>query len=660
MSYSAFISYNQRDKAWARWLHRALESYRLPRAIRGRDSALGPIGTKLPPIFRDRDELGAAVDLGAAVMQALARSATLIVICSPNSVSSRWVNEEIRAFAALGRRNRILTLIVSGDPMSNDPALSCMPPALREDGAPEPLAADARPSGDGRSAARLKLIAGMLAIPFDELRRREQTRRQRWLATVAAGTTAGFTVTSGLAIYAAVSRHQAVIARNDAVAQRDIAEQRTRTAEQTAGFVQSLFAISDPSEAQGDAITARAVLDAGARKIRTTLEDQPAVRADLAATLAETYGALGLPAQDLGLARWTFGLRHGDPDVRFRQLVALARAERRTGNPERAILHARRAVAIGRLRPTLARALPRALVALAESQRDVGDLDGAARLLREAYAIDARHIGRDQTDAAVELEDSADIALARSDLASADRLARAALAIRRRFEGDLSPSVSDDVSLLARIASRRGDDAAAASLLRSRLAMDEKVLGPNHPDVAVTLNDLGRALLNQSRFTQAQPLLDRAVRIDRLTYGNKGPQIGAALLNTGLVQVGRGQDIAAAASFAKAAAAVGAEPSPIAAIAATEAAAIDCAQGRSAAGLARLNTARSMTATIYAGEPWRVAWVDVTRSYCLRQGARENESAFLARRALPIVLARWKPGSFFAIEARLRSGLVQR
>ena len=65
--YSAFISYNHADKGWATWLHRALETYRPPRRLRGRPSPFGPLGAKLPPVFRDRDELKAAPGLAQAL-----------------------------------------------------------------------------------------------------------------------------------------------------------------------------------------------------------------------------------------------------------------------------------------------------------------------------------------------------------------------------------------------------------------------------------------------------------------------------------------------------------------------------------------------------------------------------------------------------------------
>ena len=187
--YKAFISYNHADEAWARWFHRHLERYRIPGKLVGQSSAYGVIPKRLQPVFRDRDELSSASDLSAKVRQALGESGALVVICSPVSAASRWVNEEIREFRQQGRGNRIFAVIVDGDP-EEGAAESCFPPALleAEDGTKvEPLAADAREWADGRLLSLLKLLSGILDIPLDSLRRRDLQRRQRkWALSTAA------------------------------------------------------------------------------------------------------------------------------------------------------------------------------------------------------------------------------------------------------------------------------------------------------------------------------------------------------------------------------------------------------------------------------------------------------------------------------------------
>jgi hypothetical protein len=189
--YVAFISYSHRDEEWAQWLHEELETYRVPRRLVGRQTPLGPVPSRLFPVFRDREEFASSADLGGDISDALARSRTLVVVCSPRSAASRWVNEEIKTFKALGREDRVLCLVVEGEPNATDRpelgGLECFPPALRfrvrSDGTfteerVEPIAADAREGKDGRENSKLKILAGILGVGFDELRQREQRRRR--------------------------------------------------------------------------------------------------------------------------------------------------------------------------------------------------------------------------------------------------------------------------------------------------------------------------------------------------------------------------------------------------------------------------------------------------------------------------------------------------
>ena len=174
--YKAFISYSHRDERWAKWLQRSLERYRVPRRLVGKEGAHGPVPARLRPVFRDREDLSSASDLTARISEELESAEFLVVICSPAAANSRWVNEEIRHYRSLGREDRVLCLVVDGDPHEDE----CFPAALVEgpDGSRrEPLAADVRKYADGRHLALLKVVAGLLGVRLDELRRRDAHRR---------------------------------------------------------------------------------------------------------------------------------------------------------------------------------------------------------------------------------------------------------------------------------------------------------------------------------------------------------------------------------------------------------------------------------------------------------------------------------------------------
>ena len=227
--YYAFLSYSHQDKDLADWLHRELEKFRVPNSLAGRLTANGVVPRRLTPIFRDQQDLSAGGELADEIKAALAASQFLIVLCSPTAAKSRWTNAEIESFKHTRPEGCVLAAVADGEPFATDIVgrenEECFPPGLRfkydrrghrTTKRAEPLAADFREMGDGKRVAFLKLVAGMLGVGLDELIRREQTRRSRRLAMVAAGSLAGMAVTSTLALAAFQARNEAREQRREA------------------------------------------------------------------------------------------------------------------------------------------------------------------------------------------------------------------------------------------------------------------------------------------------------------------------------------------------------------------------------------------------------------------------------------------------------------
>ena len=204
--FGAFISYrhNPKDRSVAKWLHTSLERYRLPKTA-GRLGVRDRVGR----VFRDEEELAASANLSREIDEALRQSRFLIVVCSPNTPSSRWINEEVVRFRELGRSDRILALLMEGEPEESFPSALQQ---IRSDAIgtisdpAEPLAADLRPK-EGESArqtrdqAKLKLLATLLGCRFDDLRQREQERRTKRAIQIGALLATVLAVVAGLAIF---------------------------------------------------------------------------------------------------------------------------------------------------------------------------------------------------------------------------------------------------------------------------------------------------------------------------------------------------------------------------------------------------------------------------------------------------------------------------
>lgn len=220
--YRAFLSYSHKDIVPAGRLHRRLEAYRIPRRLVGRETARGPVPARLWPIFRDREELPAATDLSRTVRDALARSDSLIVLCSPAAAASLWVAEEIKVFRELHPDRPILAAILDGDPPD------CFPELLRalgKDGTwHEPLATDLRRDRDGERLGLLKLVAGITGLGLDDLVQRDANRRVRRVMAVTVGAVLAMLGMAALAVIAVTARQEAERQQAEAERQRGAAE----------------------------------------------------------------------------------------------------------------------------------------------------------------------------------------------------------------------------------------------------------------------------------------------------------------------------------------------------------------------------------------------------------------------------------------------------
>jgi tetratricopeptide (TPR) repeat protein len=227
--YFAFLSYSHKDEELADWLHRELEDFHVPSNLVGRLTENGVIPKRLTPVFRDAHELAAADDLGEEILGAIAASHFLVVLCSPDAARSHWTNAEIEAFKRTRPEGCVLAAIASGEPFASEiPGREheeCFPPALRQKfdrrgratgKRAEPLAADLREDGESRRLGFIKLVAGMLGVGLDDLLQRENTRRQRRLAVLAALSLGGMAVTSTLAVTAIQARDSARDERREA------------------------------------------------------------------------------------------------------------------------------------------------------------------------------------------------------------------------------------------------------------------------------------------------------------------------------------------------------------------------------------------------------------------------------------------------------------
>ena len=551
--YRAFISYSHADEKWARWLHRSLENYRVPRRLVGQKTQFGFVPARLAPVFRDRDELASATDLGSKLTDALEKSATLIVICSRAAATSHWVNEEILAYKRLGRSDRVFSLIIDGEPGSSgipgEEGQECFPQALRyqigDNGEltgteAEPIAADAREGKDGKGHARIKLIAGIIGVGFNDLRRRELQKRNRRLAIISVSAMAGMLLAAGLAT-------TAMIARNEAQEQRLRAETEAETARQTASFMISLFAVSDPGEARGRSITAREILTRGAQRISTELKGQPRIQTALMDTIGKVYTNLGLYEDAGDMLEDAVTMLRELPDTPAqeygRSVYNLANVVTEQADYERAAHLYREALAVLEDSGDDTTGLHIDITAaLAELYFRNGEYERAEPLLQQVLDIRLQRFGERDPAVADAIEELGLNLFDQGRLPEAETRLRESLALRWESLGrEPHPDTAENINNLALVLITAGDSQEAEVLYRDALAMNQQLYGESHPAIALSLGNLADIYRSQAKLELAETTYREALAMQRDLLGDDHPEVARVMNNLALLLHDRGQ-----------------------------------------------------------------------------------------------------------------------
>lgn len=188
--YYAFVSYRSSDEKWAKWVQQQIEAYRLPAVLQKKNPQAPK--TRIRPLFRYHTDIQPN-ELKEELRSKLEQSKYLLVICSPRSAQSQWVGQEIENFVLMGRRDRIIPIIVDGRPYSGDPATECFHPVIHKyfphsdniDEDHEILGVNLNEEGSGskrmkRQRAIMQVVSRMLDVNYDQLwnRRRRQIIRQ--------------------------------------------------------------------------------------------------------------------------------------------------------------------------------------------------------------------------------------------------------------------------------------------------------------------------------------------------------------------------------------------------------------------------------------------------------------------------------------------------
>ena len=231
-SYCAFISYRHQspDQEIAKALHTAIETYKIPASVRKQTGK-----KRMGKVFRDQEELPLSSNLGSDIEAALDQSEWFIAICSPRYLESKWCLRELEYFIEHKGHDRVLTVLVEGEPQDSFPEMVRF--IENADGTRtelEPLAGDVRAETPAKSVGKLKneklrILAPMLGLGFDDLKRRARQRKIRLAAIIGS---AVLVAAAAFASFLIINHNRNEALKREAEEQARIAAEQARLAEE--------------------------------------------------------------------------------------------------------------------------------------------------------------------------------------------------------------------------------------------------------------------------------------------------------------------------------------------------------------------------------------------------------------------------------------------
>ena len=280
--------------------------------------------------------------------------------------------------------------------------------------------------------------------------------------------------------------------------ERKLALQARDEATNVANFLVDLFEVSDPGEARGNTITAREILDKGAKEIELGLQDQPLIKASFMETIGAVYRNLGLYNESEPLVRKALEIREnqlGPEDLQVAQsLMGLALLFEKQGKYPEAEEFSQRSIEIQEK----------------SLKSDHPDIAKSLHLLGRIYY---RQIKFDATT----------------------KLYKRALEIREKALGPNHLDVAESLNDLGALHYFQSQFDEAEQYYLRALDIRESVLGSDHPDVGLTLNSLGGLYLWLGRYDEAEPLYERALAIRQKTLGPDHPEVANSYNNIAIL-----------------------------------------------------------------------------------------------------------------------------
>jgi len=359
--------------------------------------------------------------------------------------------------------------------------------------------------------------------------------------------------------------------------QRDRAISEAEKSKAVSTFLENLFKNADPSESKGSTITAKEILERGAKRIDSELQEQPEIQATMFDVIGSVYYSLGQFEEAQPLFERSLYIRDSlfdkdHPDIAFslnnlgylfcemgeyiiadsvlNRALEINRIHLSTDDPEFAKVYGGLAWNWN-LRGDYNKAdslYRKAIkIQLANDNPDVGvNYNNLALLMHEMNRYDEAELyfkksleilqeayGDVHPEVATTLYNYGQLQRDMDHIEEAIEIHKKVLKLDRKLYGEKHPNIAYSLNGLASMMDKTGKTDEAEKLYKEALDLRRKLLGNDHPDVGYSLNNLGRIILRREAYDEAKTLFFEALEIHRTANGEEHPAVARTLKNIG-------------------------------------------------------------------------------------------------------------------------------
>ena len=518
-NYFAFVSYSRKDKAAARYLQNRLESYRYPSVLV--DDAHKPENPKyLRKIFRDTSDLDVTQsNFTESIDRCIAESRYLVVLCSPNSQKSVWVDREIGRFLETHDDDleRIFPIILEGD------VPDCLPERLRlpvffNRNIPTMIPDDASSQKDGWEHGFLQLVGCLLNVSIDKITDRFQKAKQAKLRRIIFGTAVALAVTISLTVWALIAEQKARKAEAEARHEAEVAKQ-------TLAFIENAFESADAMRSGDKNMTVLQFAKMSSRHIRGDLN--PEVRWGISRLIAPLLNNMGDPVaaqQLLESAESTVKSLYPENSPAYADYLAMrGKAYGFNAVYEQAKTDLTGALAV--------RTKAADQLTLAEIWYRTGDYRKSLEFCEQAR----NNAGDDKLVLASALSCAGKDYRALHDYRKAFEFYSASHRLKAELFGAEHPQVAETLNDLGNLCLEEKHFGQALEYYSQALKINEKRLGTNHPQTAKIYNNIGIVFRNQKRYARALEYYQKSLDSKVALLGAVHPEIAQTCNNIAIL-----------------------------------------------------------------------------------------------------------------------------